>query len=75
MERLFISTTRTVSPYFSPKRAMAPIFLASSRGISVAVTGLASRIISLTSCSVFFSSSSLMAEKWEKSKRQISSST
>ena len=27
-------TTRTLSPYFSPKRAIAPIFLASSIGVS-----------------------------------------
>ena len=30
-----MSTTRTLSPYFSPNRAMAPVFLASSMGMTL----------------------------------------
>ena len=49
------STTRTTSPYFSPKRAMAPIFLASSRAIDWTLTSSASKILSLTICSTLAS--------------------
>ena len=41
MEKSPISTTRTVSPYFSPKRAMAPRFLASSMGRASVTIGSA----------------------------------
>ena len=62
-------TTRTTSPYFSPNRAMAPLCLASSMGISTMETGTALRISSLTSSSTWASSSGVRAEKWVKSKR------
>ena len=39
METSPISTTRTTSPYFSPKAATAPFFLASSMGRTSVMTG------------------------------------
>ena len=63
-------TTRTTSPYFSPKSAIAPRFLASAIGRDSVVTGMAARIFSLTSCSTFWISSLVIAEKCEKSNRQ-----
>ena len=62
------STTRTISPYFSPNRAMAPIFLASSSGMERTVTSMASKILSLTIRSTWASSSGVTALKWVKSK-------
>ena len=38
-EKSLISTTRTVSPYFSPNMATAPFFLASSMGSTSVTTG------------------------------------
>ena len=70
-----MSTTRTVSPYFSPNRAMAPRSLASSMGISSTLTLLPMRIWSLTMALTRASSSGVMALKWVKSKRRRSGST
>ena len=39
MEKSPISTTRTMSPYFSPNMATAPFFLASSMGRTSVTTG------------------------------------
>ena len=63
-------TTRTTSPYFSLKRAMAPVLLASSMGISLASTGQPARTALLTSWETLLSSSAVMAAKWVKSKRR-----
>ena len=74
-EKSLALTTRTMSPYFSPNRAIAPIFLASSIGISVDETGIASSIFALTRFSTLLSSSAVIAEKCVKSKRSFSSVT
>ena len=42
-----METTRTRSPYFSPKSAMAPSFLAASMAMMSAVTGRSSRSTAL----------------------------
>ena len=64
-------TTLTLSPYFSPNNAIAPIALASSIVASLfSSSGESRRMSLLTSCSVFSSSSSVILEKCEKSKRK-----
>ena len=68
-------TTRTTLPYFSPKRAIAPVALASSMLISATLTSMEERIMSLTRYSTRSSSSGVIALKWEKSNRQTASST
>ena len=50
-------TTRTTLPYFSPKRAIAPVALASSMLISATLTSMEERIMSLTRYSTRSSSS------------------
>ena len=65
-------TTRTVSPYFSPNRAMAPVFFASSRLISSVTTESPAWISLFTISSTRLISSGVMAEKWVKSKRRRS---
>ncbi len=45
-------TTRTTAPYFSPKRAMAPVFWASSMDISVTETGRKLLMTSFTLASI-----------------------
>ena len=68
--------TRTLSPYFSPKRAIAPSSLASSIGIlRYSFKGILARILALTICSTLRSSSSVTFWKWEKSKRNESGVT
>ena len=62
-----ILTTRTTSPYFSPNRAMAPSFLASSIGISFVSTRMPPSTSSLTRRLILTSSSAVTAEKWVKS--------
>ena len=59
-EKSLIDTTRTVSPYFSPKRAIAPVFFASSIDIISVTTGIACAIFSLTIASTLASSSSVI---------------
>ena len=53
-----ISTIRTVSPYFSPNNAMAPIFFASSMGNTLVSTGKSSwmAVFAMVSISSFCSS-------------------
>ena len=68
-------TTLTISPYFSPNRAIAPSFLASSIGISLVSTGKDDRIISFTLFSTAAISSVVSALKCEKSKRHLSGPT
>src|SRR5207244_1992765 len=70
-----IFTTRTRSPYFSPKSAMAPAASASFRSISRWVTGVLACTCSLTSSSTCSISRSLTAPPWEKSKRRWSGAT
>jgi hypothetical protein len=63
-------TTRTTSPYFSPKIIIAPDWRASS-SLSTAVSVSAfSRTSSFTRRSTTFSSSSVSGWKCEKSKRR-----
>ena len=75
LEKSPIFTTRTVSPYFSPKSAIAPDFFADSRSVSTVVTGIFSRIFSFIMRSTLSSSSAVTAEKCVKSKRPLSAST
>ena len=68
--------TRTWSPYFSPKRAIAPSSLASSIGIlRYSFKGILARILAFTICSTLRISSSVTFWKWEKSKRRESGVT
>jgi hypothetical protein len=52
MEKPGTVTTRTTSPYFSPKSAMAPAVRASAYGISRKMTGSACQIFWLTIASI-----------------------
>ena len=56
-----IFTTRTVSPYFSPKRAVAPSFFASSKGRTSVSTAVPERMAPMVSSSMRFKSSREMA--------------
>ncbi len=68
--------TRTWSPYFSPKRAMAPNSFAFSIGtLRCSVNGMLARILAFTKCSTSRSCSSVTFWKWEKSKRRESGVT
>ena len=75
MENSPMVTTRTVSPYFSPKVATAPRALASASGSSSVVTGRPSSTASFTRSSTCRICSGVMASKWVKSKRRRSGST
>ncbi len=66
---------RTQSPYFSPKRAMAPSASASWRVVSIARTGRLAATSSATVCSTSASSSGLIRSPWVKSKRSLSGPT
>ena len=68
-------TTRTTSPYFSLKSAVAPAAFACSMVISDTVTSMPSRIQSLTISLMRCSSSGVTAEKCVRSKRRRSGST
>ena len=69
-------TTRTLSPYFSPKSAIAPAAIASSGDTSTSVfTGVLRHICSLTMRSMRSSSSRVIAWKCTKSKRSRSGAT
>ena len=65
-----ILTTRTVSPYFSPKSAVAPSFCASAIGSTCVVMSTPCKTISITADDTFASSSGVTAEKCVKSKRR-----
>mmetsp|Transcript_16790 Transcript_16790/g.43553 ORF Transcript_16790/g.43553 Transcript_16790/m.43553 type:complete len:247 (+) Transcript_16790:385-1125(+) len=69
------STTRTVSPYFSPNMAVAPAALASAMGIVATCSACASCTHSFTSPSTCCTSSSVMPRGRLKSKRRRSAST
>src|SRR5437870_5178805 len=75
VEKPGISTTRTSSPYFSPKSIIAPSFRASSIGVTKARTGRFSKIFRLTRRST--SSRCSRESAWEcvKSKRSLSGRT
>ena len=68
-------TTRTVSPYFSPKSAIAPAAIASSVSFTSVVTGVFSRIRALTIASISSHCSRVTALKWAKSNRSRSGAT
>ena len=68
-------TTLTFSAYFSSKRQVAPLFLASSNDISFVSTTDTVIIFSFTNNSTFSNSSSVKAAKWVKSNLNLSSST
>ena len=68
-------TTRTVSPYFSPKVATAPRAFASSIGSSSVVMSMPDRMASFTMSSTCSSCSVVIPSKWVKSKRRRSGST
>src|SRR3990167_3375618 len=70
-----IETTRTSSPYFSPKSAIAPESTASSRSISRVTTGVFCKATWLASASTSSISSSDIGFGWEKSKRRRSGAT
>jgi hypothetical protein len=75
VEKSGMLMTRTVSPYFSPKRAMAPEAKASSMGISRKSVSWALRTCSLALRSISTICSGSMGAKWLKSKRRRWSST
>ena len=68
-------TTRTVSPYFSPKIIMAPVLRASSMASSAVSPPAFWRTSSLTRASTRWSSSVVSGWKWAKSKRSASGPT
>ena len=74
-EKPSISTTRTSSPYFSPKSAIAPRRRASSIGVTNVRTGIASKTFSFTIRSTRVFSSGVSGWVWEKSKRSLSGRT
>src|ERR671924_196581 len=74
-EKPGISTTRTSSPYFSPKSIIAPSLRASSICVTNARTGRFSKIRSLTIRSTSARSSGVSAWGCVKSKRSLSGRT
>src|SRR5215213_5497649 len=69
------STIRTTSPYFSPKRAIAPRLRASSSVVVSARTGWLASTHSLTRSSTARTSSTESGAPWVKSKRSLSGPT
>ncbi len=70
-----MATTRTSSPYFSPKSASAPALTACSGVIRRVVTSLFSRMRVFTSDSIACTSSGESGRGWLKSKRMRSGAT
>jgi hypothetical protein len=70
VEKSPILITRTRSPYFSPKSAIAPVLRASSRFISFGTTGVSACTCSLTRSSMRPISRSFTWVPCEKSKRR-----
>ena len=68
-------TTRTVSPYFSPKKAMAPACLASAMASTAVSVATFFRTRAFTRSSTFCFSSSVSGAVCEKSKRRRSGAT
>ena len=68
-------STRTVSPYFSPKKAIAPAFLASAIASTSVSAGRLARTRALTRSSTRWRSSGVSGAKCEKSKRRRSGAT
>src|SRR5207253_2272391 len=75
VEKSPILMTRTRSPYFSPKRARAPIRSASSRSVSIRATWMLAWTCSFTSPSICATSRSFTWAPWEKSNRRCSGAT
>ncbi len=75
VEKPGISTTRTMSPYFSPKSIIAPSRRASSIGVSNTCTGRFWKTFSFTICSTRSRSSAVSACSCVKSKRSLSGRT
>ena len=75
VEKSPIRMTRTWLPYFSPKRAIAPIRRAASRSVQNGSTVMFSRTASLTRSSTRSRSRSLTGLAWVKSKRRRSGAT
>ena len=75
VEKPSISTTRTSSPYFSPKSIIAPSLRASSIGVTNVRTGIASKTFSLTIRSTRARSSGVSCCSCVKSKRSLSGRT
>ena len=74
-EKPSISTTRTMSPYFSPNSIIAPSLRASSIGVSKMRTGWFAKTCSLTIRSTSVRSSGVSALSCVKSKRSLSGRT
>ena len=70
-----ISSTRTMSPYFSPNNIVAPDFCASSIGITRASVAWLARISALTIASTFAICAPVIGALWAKSKRVLAAST
>ena len=68
-------TTRTRSPYFSPKSAMAPEAMASCVAFTSVRTGVFFRICSLTTCSISTICAGVTGLKCAKSNRSRSGAT
>ena len=66
-----IETTRTTSPYFSPKSIIAPSFRASSIGVSKMCTGELRKICSFTRCSTSARSSALERRRMREVEAQL----
>jgi hypothetical protein len=70
-----MSSTRTSSPYFSPKSIIAPVFCACSSGSTRAWVAALARISAFTSASICATSASLTGALCAKSKRVRSAFT
>ena len=70
-----MSSTRTESPYFSPKSIMAPSFWASAMGKTRHSVAALASTSALTRVSTLRISSSVSGWLWTKSKRVLSGST
>ena len=68
-------TIRTLLPYFSPNKAIAPNFFASSNVVSIVTTSKAAQIFSFTIRSISANSSAVTCPKWLKSKRKYPGAT
>ncbi len=70
-----MSSTRTVSPYFSPNSIMAPVFWADSMSITRACVAALATISAFTRCSISRICASVTGALCVKSKRVLSAST
>ena len=70
-----MSSTRTVSPYFSPNSIMAPVFWADSMSITRAWAWTLAKISAFTLASICAISAAVTGALWAKSNRVLSAST